>query len=301
MSDFIAAKDESEIGALEAGSVQSFDIDLFEEFDRDSGFHTMNDPKAPFQRSNVVQRKGAVDVKCSCIDIVHGTWGPEEPDVGATIVVLHFRFDPRRRARRIASAHIEFKFFDAQGRHRKNPEVFDISLNDSFSLSPTQSTVSTTRGGEGELGGGILGANLSGKVHWEKEITQDMTDAIHVVGSVDRLGTNFGPSNTASWTLTENGSTKQGIPSAMRVGILLRRSTDDDFMATVKLKTEVDLKTNIEALFGGREADDPILFRPSMPPTNKLMKYDVENLGNFDVRSVEDVTLTVLREGVVKS
>lgn len=301
MSEFEAVKEEAELEALEqAAGAQSFDIGLFEG-DPDSGFHTKNDPDDPFHRSNVVQRKGAVDVKCTCVDVVHGQWGPAEPSARATLVVLLFRFDPRKRARRIASANIEFKFFDGQGRHRKNPEVREISLNDSFSLVPTRRTESVTKGAEGTLGGDAFGAALTGTVKWERTIGQETSDATHVVGSIDRLDAPFGPSNAATWTLTENESVKTGVPAAMRVGVLLKRSTDDDFKCTVKLVTEVDVKTRMEQMFGGREPDDPILFRTSLPSTDRLMKYDVANLGGFDLSKVEDVTFTTMRDGVVKN
>ncbi|KAL0939167.1 uncharacterized protein CTRU02_205777 [Colletotrichum truncatum] len=300
MADFAAVKDESELEMLETGDdVLSFDVELAAG-DRESSFHTKNDREDPFQRSNVVQRKGAVDVKCTCVDIIHGSWGEDDDDARATLLVLLFRFDPRRRARRVALANIEFVFFDSQGRHRKNPEVAFMSFDDSFSLVPTQRTESMTRGAEGTVGGGLLGAELSGTVKWEHRVEEETTDAAHVVGSIDRLGAPAGPSNAATWTLRENATTKKGVPAAMRVGIVLKRSTDDDFFCTVKLETEVDLKTRVEQLFGGRDSDDPILFRTQLPPTNKLMKYNVDNLGDFDLSLVEDVTVTTVKSGVVK-
>ncbi len=303
MSDYEYSEDEQEIQALEAleaDAADSFELGLFEEGDKESGFHTKNDPDAPFQRSNVTQRKGAVDVKCSVIDIVHGQWGADEADARASLIVLLFRFDSRKKARRIAEANIEFKFFDNEGRHRKNPEVYEISLNDSFSLVPTKRSESITRGAEGTAGGGILGAELSGTLKWEKKIDQETSDATHVIGSIDRLDAPFGPSNAASWTLKENETMKTGVPAAMRVGILLKRTTDDDFKCTVKIETKVDFKTKIEQLMGGREDDDPIFFRTSLPPTKKLQTYDAANLGSFDVTSVEDVVFTTMRNGAIK-
>ncbi|KAL6831424.1 hypothetical protein J3E69DRAFT_329438 [Trichoderma sp. SZMC 28015] len=278
----------------------SYEFDLFEQGDLDSGFHLKNDLASPYQRSNVVQRKGAIYVKCTCVDIIHGKWGPEQPELNATLIVLLFRFDPLRRARRIASASIEFKFFDSRGRHRRNPEVLDISLNDSFTLMPTYRTESSTHGTEVKLGGGIAGAELSGTVKIEKRIDEETTDATRVIGSIDRLGASFGPCNAASWTLTENATTKTGVPVAMRVGILLKRRTDDDFYCTVKLNTKADFRTRMEELIGGRELDDPILFNTTLPPTHNLMKYDVGNLGSFNVASIQDVTFTTIRRDVIK-
>lgn len=302
MVESIGAKDENDLRRLETGDdVLSFDIELAAG-ERESGFHTKNDRENPFQRRNIVQRKGAVDVKCTCVDIVHGSWGDDDPEAGATLLVLLFRFDPRRRARRVAMANIEFAFYDSESRDRRNPEVANISFNNSFSLIPTEQTESTTTGASVTAGGGLLGAELSGTVKWERTVEQETTDATHIVGSIDRLGAPAGPDNAATWTLTENGTTRKGVPAAMRVGVLLKRSTEDDFFCTVKLKTEVDLKTRVEQLFGGRDADDPILFRTSIPPSSKLMKYDVDNLGGFDLSLVEDVAVTTVirKEAVVQ-
>ncbi|WYZ42155.1 hypothetical protein EsH8_V_001050 [Colletotrichum jinshuiense] len=277
-----------------------FDLNLVST-EHQSGFRTKNDPLDPLQRSNIVQRKGPVDVKCTCVDVIHGHWGSTEPDTQATLVVILFRFDSRKQARRIISVNAELAFFDSQGRHRKNPEVAIISLDGNFSLTPTQQTKSTAIGSEGAVGGGILGAEISGKFTWEHRGEWETTDAAQIVGSIDRLGAPAGPSNAANWTLQENPLTKKGVPAAIRVGILIkRRAIDDDFFCTVKLETEVDMKTRLERLFGSREQDDPILFRTSKPPTNRLMEYDTKNLGAIDMSLVEDVTATTVLKDVVK-
>lgn len=286
---------------IERDAVESFDLGLFEEGDAESGFHTLNDPQDPFQRSNVTQRKGAVDVKCSLIDVVHGEWGGEDQKAKATLLVLLFRFDPKRRARRITYAKLEFRFYDMQDRQHLNPEVFDISLNESLSIVPTKRNESVTRAVDGSVGGGILGAEMSTTVSWEKRIDQETTDATRIIGSTDRLKAMRGPENSASWTLLENSTTQTGIPAMLQVGILLKRQTDDDFACAVKINTEADFRTRVEQLFGGRgEGDDPILFHTSLEPTNKLMKYDAANLGSFDLSRVEDVVFTNVRAGVIK-
>ncbi|TDZ23434.1 hypothetical protein Cob_v003707 [Colletotrichum orbiculare MAFF 240422] len=299
MTQFLDDRDDRDDDGGHGDDEGSFHVELASG-DIESGFHTKNDPDSPYQRSNVVQRKGAVDIKCTCVDIVHGRWGPEDAeDAQATLLVLLFRFDSRRKARRVAQAHMEFAFFDAENGDRSNPEVAAISFDNSYSLAPTKRTESKTKGAEGTVGSNF-GAEVSGTIKWEVTVAEETTDAAHLVGSIDRLGAMVGPFNAATWTLSENATTKKGVPAALRVGILLKRSTDADFHCTVKVKTKVDLKTGIEQLFGGREEDDPILFRVDERPTNKLMNYDVENLGSFDVSSVEDVTVTTVKNGVVK-
>ena len=57
--------------------VPAFNIQLAPSGDQGSGFHTQNDPKSPYQRERVLERPGAVDIRCSCVDIIdHCFWTP---------------------------------------------------------------------------------------------------------------------------------------------------------------------------------------------------------------------------------
>ncbi len=62
---------------------------------------TQNDPARPWQRTNYIERKGADEIRCSCVAVVHGLLAPDSNI--CTLLVLEFRFDPRKRARRISS------------------------------------------------------------------------------------------------------------------------------------------------------------------------------------------------------
>lgn len=80
-------------------SYDEFTVPLHLRADRGSSFRVQNDPLNPWQRANIIERKGDLDVRCSLIDVVHGKLNAEGNDK-ATLLVLRFRFDPRRRARR---------------------------------------------------------------------------------------------------------------------------------------------------------------------------------------------------------
>ena len=73
----------------------SFEIGLSKTGDAGSHFRTENDPSNPWQRANVIGRKIAVDIRCSCLDVVHVTLSASS-DFFATLIVLQFRFDPRK-------------------------------------------------------------------------------------------------------------------------------------------------------------------------------------------------------------
>ena len=108
------------------------------------------------------------------------------------------------------------------------------------------------------------------------------------------------PANAVEWKLSENGTLKTGIPAQLRVGILLRRDSQENFKCTLEIDSEVDLTTAIGRWLGGKPKDEPVLFKPSLKPTNRLMQYDTKNLGSFNLSLVEDVTFTTVLDGVVK-
>ncbi|RDW67033.1 hypothetical protein BP5796_09782 [Coleophoma crateriformis] len=275
----------------------SFDIDMFPIGD-DSAFRTQNDPSAPYQRSDVIKRKGAVDIRCNCVDIVHGKF---DSSAYATLLVLQFRFDPRKRARRIASAHITLAFSGTTP-DKPRPEVYAISLDGSFHMAQTSEHQEVVKGGEARLGTSIIpGVSVDGGFKWEKMTSACVTDTTRVVGSIDRIGYNYGPDNCVSWDLLENETRKTGVPALMRAGVLLKRKNNDTFKCTVKIKAEADFRSNLETIFGSTPKVDPILFDPTMPPTNRLMKYNTENMEDLDLGSVSDVTFMNVLDGTMKN
>jgi hypothetical protein len=281
------------------GELPAFGIKLAPTGDMGSAFHTQNDPKSPFQRENVIERKGAVDIRCSCVDIIHGLFAPDS-DVFCTLLVLQFRFDPRKRARRIAQVDVELRFAgSAPG--IVDPEVYAISPNGRFSFSQTTQTETTTIEGDVHIGGGMAGVNTAGALKYERGVMREMTYATTVTGSIDLRGRNYGKKNCASWTLMENPETKTGVPAAMKTAILLKRKDEGNFQCVVSIKAKADWRTSMEWLVGTTKPDDPVLFDPTLDPTGD--KYnDMElKLGELDLESISDITFVNIVEGVVKT
>lgn len=52
--------------------VPAFELGLCEGGDEGSDFRTQNDPSAPLQRNNITERKGAIDIRCTGADVIHG-------------------------------------------------------------------------------------------------------------------------------------------------------------------------------------------------------------------------------------
>jgi hypothetical protein len=278
-------------------SMPYFNVDLFLTGDEGSGFHTQNNLLDPWQRRQVIQRPGAVKVRCDCIDVVHGKFAPDTNSAFATLVVLKFRFDQRRQARRIHTADIKLEFASiTPGGVR--PEVHAISLDGRFSLVQTTQTEEISKEGEFEVGGaGIPGPTIKANLKWGKTTQGQTDDATIVVGSIDLLGETAGEPNSASWTLLENKTQKTGVPESLQVGILLKRINAEPFQCIVEIEAQADFKTRLEGLFGSTPKDDPVLFNPEAAPTSKLMQYDTKALGSLDMESEPfcDVTVNTFR------
>jgi hypothetical protein len=281
----------------------SFDIGLSPTGDAGSSFRTQNDPSAPLQRSNYIERKGSVDIRCSCLDVIHGLFSASS-DPFATLIVLQFRFDARKQARRFESVDISLEFKGMKP-GESGPEVFAIAPDGRMSLVPTTQHEDVKRNVSLQLGGAapVGGVSATGTVVWEKTVGRDTSDQTTVTGSIDLKGRNWRPSNCASWTLLENQTTKTGVPTSMRTAILLKRKDESPFQCVVKIDASVDFKSTLERVFGGKgrePRDDPVLFDPELDPTNNLRKYEIEELGAFDLESVCDVTFSTALSGVMK-
>lgn len=261
------------------------------ESDEHSTYRTQNDPRRPQQRQNVVERKGAVDVRCTALDVVHGYLEPEGDP--ATLLVFEFRLDSRKRARRIMDASISFTFASDDPKIAGDPEVIQIAPRGRMILVPTKQQESTTRGGDVNIGGGVMGATLGGSAKWEKTVSRETSDATAVVGSIDLVGRNYGGSNSASWTLLENKSMATGVPALVRTAVLLKREDDEtDFRASFKIHAQADMVSSLEKVFGRTPRDDPILYSPTLKPTNKLRKYDRDRLGAVDLAELSAVAFS---------
>lgn len=271
--------------------VAGFDIAMFDTVaPRGEGFHTKNDPRDPFQRREVIQRKGGVDIRCSIVDVAHGGMNPDS-DFWATILVLQFRFDPQKRARRIAEATIEL-VFGALDNYDEMPEVEAISFDGNFSLDPCKQTETRTFSSETNLGFSHI-VEASGKATWQSTVSRETTDKTTVIGGM-LVVNNVGPNRIAKWTLIENKSLKSGVPASLRVAVRVQRRNEAVFTCMASISCKADRRTSIASIFGKVPEDDPILLNPNMRPTNKLMSYDVENLGDIDLDDLSDVVGTTM-------
>ncbi|SCO89314.1 uncharacterized protein FRV6_13442 [Fusarium oxysporum] len=258
----------------------SFGISLAPRGEEGNEFHTQNDPLDPYQRENIIERKGAVDIRCSSVDIIHGLFDPDGDDL-CTLLVLEFRFDPRKRARRIAHVDIELRF----------------SSIDHGAADPH----TRTTGGDLYVGAGAAGVQLGSGLTYEREIAREMSYAASVTGSIDLRGRNYGKANCASWTLMENPETKAGVPVSMRTAILLKRRDESHFQCVVTVNAKADWRTSMEWLVGTTKRDDPVLLNPTLVPTSDRYKDMEMKLGELDLNAICDITSANNIENSVKT
>ncbi|KAH7186029.1 uncharacterized protein B0J16DRAFT_343127 [Fusarium flagelliforme] len=269
--------------------IQELNFPMIECGSDEAQFHTRNDPNNPYQRPKVIQRTGhGVGIQCNLMDIVHGAISAES-NYWATILVFQFRFDPEKKARRVAEATIELTF-DTMNAKGTIPEIDSISFDGHYSFSSSKASVTDVRGAEGSIGASF-GANANTSLKWEKTVGRETAHAATISGNKLVVG-NIGPDRLAKWTLLENSDQKKGVPTSIQVAIRVKRMDEALFSCHVNLTCKADRWTAVQDFFGGLPKDDPVLLDPGKEPTNKLMNYDVEELGAVDLDRLSAVSPT---------
>lgn len=278
----------------------TLDIGLSQTGDAGSSYHFQNDPSDPLQRKNWTERKSDVDIRTTCVDVVHGVLNVQNP-VFCTLLVLEFRFNPRKHGRRILSADIELRFSGNKAGGGSDVEVAQISPMGRLSLVP--SSLEETTSVETEVSAGSassLPVDVGAGWKWSKSVSKTVNDAAIIVGSIDTLGRTWGKKNSASWTLMENRMTKTGVASMMRAAVLLHRADEEPFTCEFKIKAKADWQTSLKNLLGSTPPDDPVFFDPTLPSTNNLQEYDELALGSLDLESLSDITHVTVFENATK-
>lgn len=263
----------------------------------DGAFHTKNDPTNPFQRDNIVERHGKVDVRCEHKDIVHGYFS-DDIDDPYSLIVLEFQFSPNGLARRIREARITIRFA-AMERDSADPIVTNMYPQGSIVVQPKKHKETLVKEGSLNIGGGVAGVELGGELKAGQTVEREVEDATTLRGSIDLVGRNWGPKNAVSWTLLENQSTKTGVIRKMQSAVLLKRRDMSHFKASVTIKITADTVTNISSIFTRDPEDEDVWYNPDRTPssTDRLQTYDTNNLGAINLKSVSEITfLTVLKD-----
>ncbi|KAK1241841.1 hypothetical protein MKX07_007664 [Trichoderma sp. CBMAI-0711] len=271
-----------------------FDIILTEESNNGANFRFENDPADPYERTNVIERRGLLHIRCTVREIVHGHWSDEEQDE-ATLLVLLFRFDTDDLGRRIKHARIKLAFSGPSPTHPE-PEVVRLWPDETYNVFPTTRTEIVCNGITGSLSfGAEVGSRLS--YNRAKTVKRELQSMGRVRGSADTRGRNYGLHNSASWALMENPDIRSGIPAAMQCAVLVRRrALEEQFNATIEVTVVADWLTAtrewVRGVFSQPRKIDPILFDPKRPPTNKLRVYNERTRATLGSIKLDDPCLT---------
>ncbi|KAJ4162065.1 hypothetical protein BFJ70_g4563 [Fusarium oxysporum] len=234
---------------------EGLSLDMYEAGEGD--FHVFNVAPDHYHRQEALQRTGAVEINCSIEKVVHGALAPDS-DYYATLMVMQWFFQPKN-GRRISEATIEL-LFEAESSDTEI-EVKEVSFPDTYSLMPTTQDESVTKGAETNVGVEQVGQlSLTGK--WEKTITKTTSDAITLSGG-KRMVKSMPPNRIARWVLSENESQPAGIPTSLKVAVLIIRDDEERFRCKLALECKTDLKTRFQGLFKKIPKDHPIIFQPN--------------------------------------
>ncbi|RSL97662.1 hypothetical protein CDV31_012940 [Fusarium ambrosium] len=268
----------------EEDGVKLFDIAMFECDIQGGRFHTENNTEIPRQRREIIQEaRHGIDIRCTLINVIHGAMS-KDSDYWATILVLQFHFDPQKRARRISEATIEL-IFDVSDPDGILPEVEAVSFDGMYNFIASERPETITSGGKG--------TQLGASEKWERVVSRETKDSTKIMGSKVLVGSML-PEREAKWTLLENQTLKTGIPASVQVAMRIKRMDEKMFTCLPKLQCKADRWSSLQSFFGRVPADDPVLLKPDMKPSNKLMVYDTEELGSIDLQKLSDVTFTTM-------
>ncbi|KAI0858066.1 hypothetical protein F4860DRAFT_487561 [Xylaria cubensis] len=234
-----------------------------------SGFHVYNIAANQYHRGEVLQRTGAIDITCSLEKVIYGVMSTDS-DRYATLIVMQWFFQPKG-SRRISEATIELVFDTSSD--DSYIEVEKISFLGTYSLMPTTQQETSTKGIAVAAAVGQF-ATISFTSKWEKTVSRTTSDATTLSGR-RRLINNTPPNRIATWTLSENQSQPAGIPTSLRVGVLISRDDRAKFFCRVALRCKTDLKTAAESVFKSIPKDDMLIFQPCLEDKGKLPNKNV--------------------------
>lgn len=226
--------------------------------------------------------------------MIHGEMGGKSSKK-ATLLVYEFMFRSYRGAR-LKEADILFEF-KPHPRGTGRISVAKVRPDGVHKMRKTEQVE-----GHG-IWAGVNGAAMQavgaevGVEHSVEKIAN-----YHTIVTGDRPQ-DWGDYYEARFTLSENKSQKDGIPSTLTVCILLERDDNQDFVCVPTISVSPNFKTVMATLFSTRDPDDPIYFNVEEPPVDLLegkVKIDRDNLAATNLDEAWDCTMYNEYHGAIK-
>ena len=149
----------------------------------------------------------------------------------------------------------------------------------------------TTSGEFSRASSGIVGAAIASR--WEQKQTE--TSFTRITNLIGSSGAHM--DDTVDWYVQENPRTREGIPQVLRTAILLSRDSDEKFLMSIKIETDIT-GFDLERALRRQPVDDPVIFDPHMPPFGSGTELiDSSALGKYDMTAIPVINpKTVIRD-----
>jgi hypothetical protein len=264
-----------------------FNVNLYPEGGSNS-LHTRNPDDEEFRRLLVMtQNAGAgespLTMKVALKEMHHGklTWGRRTFE--GTLLVFHFQFKSKVSKRRYRSASITFEFFDKEGKSSRDPAVIKVSpsTEEDRYLNRSKWTREVTKGGN--IGLKPEWVDVGAKLEWKD--TKDLKFSARLTTETHYSKGKNGDENAVTWSMEENTGQEDGIPSFLQAAVLLRRSTDEPFVAKLRVKSDVDWWSDGRRLLPITTDVDKIIDPVTITPVT------TQNLDNNEITGVTDEEL----------
>ena len=240
----------------------SWTINLSPEDNDGSGFRLQNTRKEVMRRS-VISRPGALSTQARVVQVTHGMVNGEGSSL-ATLIVVEVMFLSSSITRRFKSVAITFRFA-TMGQGNQDPEVLRIAPEGAFLCIPTKQAPDLPT--DTSLGPSVaVGPERSDGLTNKWQLVEGRsTGQVELVGLRRIQGRNYGNKNAAYWSLTEDVNEKRGVPTALRMAMLLEREDEFPFAATIDVHATTDVLSSISTLGRARlfgKIKEEIIFEP---------------------------------------
>jgi hypothetical protein len=275
-------------------------LTVFEDLSHSAALKTTNPEDDPRQRQVITDRgRESSEFKATVrlAACVHGVLDrTAATPVPASLIILQFTLNSLHRKHTYRSLYTVLSFAadaadSADVDPRTNPQIIAFAPFEKATAAHGVE-VEKTRTKEVGLhnasitGPGGIGVALSGNVSRgeQKQYQMRYAQLLQASRHVSHHGS-LGY-DTVWWNMRESQVLRDGIPTALRVAVLLQRSSlDKRFIANFKMRLDAGtwykVKERWNDFWGLLESDDPIVFDPNLPPMGEMEGIDPENLGNL--------------------
>ena len=247
---------------------------------------TRNEPSDRIQRQNIHTSRKSDTFKTD-VDLyacVHGTFDPIKREK-ASLIIFDFQLVCVKGRGLFKRVRFEFEFANKadkrlgpsvrayapfRSEERSNTTIAEVETTHKLDLKAGVDQIATVDGSIGR----------ENKISYQNRYFDRGTGGRYYQSSGDRY-------NGVWWSLNQSKKpgAREGIRANFRAAILLKRSSDEEFLSTFKLDVDAGLWYGLQSQMsdwcGITEPDDPINFDPNALPQGECEGIDPTNLGSL--------------------